>query len=185
MTSSNNKKEEKRQNKFCTLKNFVSEGMETIGEKHSNHPALEIRNTTRQHVDFLNKNNLRKWKAAYGVRPLVAYDAWLRIKEKAPMRGIMAQHLFWCLHWMKTYGTEDNVARTLRTTSKTLRRKVRNVIKLLSNCIYSVVRQEEWLIQFLFFVVVTLFQFFLCLNHQIFFSLLSVTLGLRSNGQTV
>jgi hypothetical protein len=126
--------------KFCTLENFVSEGMGIIGEKHSSiHLVLKL-DDTKQNVDFLNRNKLRKWKAAYGVRPLVAYDAWLRISKKARMRGIMTHHLFWCLHWMKTYGTEDNVSRALGTTPKTLRKKVKTVLKLLSKCIHSVVR---------------------------------------------
>jgi hypothetical protein len=123
--------------KFCTLENFVSEGMETIGEK--NHQALK-QNDRIQIVDYLNRNRLRKWKAAYGVRPLAAYDAWLRICKKALLKGISTSHLFWCLHWMKTYGNEDNISRTLGTTPKTFRSKVKMVIKLLSKCMPSVVR---------------------------------------------
>ena len=129
----------RKQHKFCTLENFVSEGMETIGEKYCNQPALKKRDT-KQSIDFLNSNSLRKWKAAYGVCPLVAYDAWLCIRKKAEIRAIRTRHLFWCLHWMKTYGTEDNISRTLRTTPKTLRKKVKRVVKLLSKCIDSVVR---------------------------------------------
>jgi hypothetical protein len=116
----------------------VSEGMETIGE--NNQQAVE-QNDRAQNVDFLNRNKLRKWKAAYGVRPLVAYDAWLRIYKKAPLKGISTRHLFWCLHWMKTYGNEDNVSRSLGTTPKTLRSKVKVVVKLLSKCMHSVVRR--------------------------------------------
>jgi len=144
MTTSNKKKQQSptgrgnnNNTKFCTLKNFVSEGMEVIGE--NNHQDIK-QNDRTQHVDYLNRNRLRKWKAAYGVRPLVAYDAWLRICKKAQLKGISTRHLFWCLHWMKTYGNEDNVSRSLGTTPKTFRSKVKMVVKLLSKCMHSVVR---------------------------------------------
>jgi hypothetical protein len=90
MTKLNKKKQQappggKKNKMLCTLENFVSEGMETIGE---NYHQANKQNDRTQNVDFLNRNRLRKWKAAYGVRPVVAYDAWLRICKNALLKGI-------------------------------------------------------------------------------------------------
>lgn len=100
---------------------------------------LFLHNHNTNTTDYLNKYDLRRWKAAFGVRPIVAYDAWLRVRNKANARGLRTLHLFWCLHWMKTYATEDNISQKLNTSPKTFREKVRLFVKLLAKEMPSVV----------------------------------------------
>ena len=118
---------------ICTLEYFVCLGMEVVGDEF--HPPPYRRGNS---IDYLNNHGLRKWRAAYGVvRPMAAYLAWLRIERRAEQRAVTTKHLFWALHWMKAYSTEDNACRMLKTSAKTLRQKVRVVIKLLSRAMAS------------------------------------------------
>jgi len=107
---------------------FVSTGMDVIKAKYM---------PTGDYVDLVNPHALRKWNAAYGQRPIVLFEAWLPIKARALKREIELKHFFWALNFMKTYQTEDNLARTLNTTPKTLRGKVKGIIKLMAPMIWT------------------------------------------------
>ena len=121
----------------CTLEKFVAHGMGAINATYT-----KIRKRGKHH-DYLNKHGFRQWKSAYGIRPIVAYEGWMYIHRKASSSKIRLVHLFWTLHWMKTYQTEDNLARTFRTTSKTYREKVRVVLKLLAKTMPKVVSSVQ------------------------------------------
>ena len=125
----------------CTFESFVSLGMDIVagGCQGQQNNLLFCHNHNKYTTDYLNKYGLRRWKAAFGVRPIVAYDAWLRVRIKANARGLRTLHLFWCLHWMKTYATEDNISQKLKTSPKTFREKVRLFVKLLAKAMPLVV----------------------------------------------
>lgn len=76
----------------------------------------------------------------YGVRPEVAYEAWIHIRREAASQGVQIRHLYWTFHFMKTYQSENNVARALDTNAKTLREHVKVVMKMLSRAMSKVVR---------------------------------------------
>lgn len=89
---------------------------------------------------YLNKHATRIWMEGYGVRPEVAYEAWLHIRREAATKGVQIHHLYWTFHFMKTYQSENNVARSLDTNAKTLRERVKSVMKMLSRAMSKVVR---------------------------------------------
>jgi hypothetical protein len=68
---------------------FVKEGMRLISAHYSisNKPSA---------TDTLTANAFRDWKAAYGHRPIVLYDAWVLIKDKA--RELKLSRVHFCGH---------------------------------------------------------------------------------------
>ena len=59
-------------------------------------------------------------------------DAWLLIKNKAQENKYDKKHLFWALYFMNNYTSEDSLAGTFNTTSKTFCEKMRGILKLLA-----------------------------------------------------
>lgn len=80
----------------------------------------------------LSSYKLREWNSAFGVRPEVCCDAWALIHAQAAHNGHSITHLFWCLHFMRSYQVENECARSLKTNPKTLRERVKAMMKLLS-----------------------------------------------------
>ncbi len=106
-----------------TLVSFVETGMSLIGASYT---------TEIDGVDSLNSHGLRRWNAAYGLRPIVLQEAWKSIRCRAYERKYKLKRLFWILYFLKNYDTEDNIASRFRTAPKTLHGKVKGMVKLLA-----------------------------------------------------
>ena len=94
-------------------------------------------------LDGLAKYKLREWRGAYGVRPIVCLQAWFMIHKQANRHGCSTIHFYWALHFMKTYKTETEIARHVKTTPKTFRLRVKTIIKLLAGNVHRVVSLFE------------------------------------------
>jgi hypothetical protein len=101
--------------------------------------TINMRYCFVDNIDCMTRYKLREWKAAYGVRPVVCYEAWAMIAKRASMKKISPKHFYWALYFMRTYQVESDMARNLCTDSKTLREKTKQVIDLLSSSMPKVV----------------------------------------------
>jgi hypothetical protein len=90
-------------------------------------------------IDCMSNYKLREWKAAFGIRPIVCCEAWMMISSKAVTNKLTVTHFYWTLYWMRTYQIESEAARVLKTNPKTLREKVRQIVRLLSGAMNNVV----------------------------------------------
>jgi hypothetical protein len=90
-------------------------------------------------IDCMSNYKLREWKAAFGIRPIVCCEAWLMISSKALTKKLNVTHFYWALYFMRTYQTESELARSLKTNPKTLQEKVRDIVRLLSGAMNKVV----------------------------------------------
>ena len=93
-------------------------------------------------TDCMSSYKLREWKGAFGVRPIVCFEAWAMIAREAIRKSLQVRHFYWTLYWMRTYQIETEAARHLSTNPKTMRQKVRAMIKLLSATMPRVVRDR-------------------------------------------
>lgn len=94
-------------------------------------------------IDCMSHYKLREWKAAFGVRPVVCYEAWAIIAKRASVEKLSPKHFYWALYFMRTYQVETDIARNLGTDSKTLRGKVKQVIHLLSSSMSKVIHWQK------------------------------------------
>jgi len=65
------------------------------------------------------------------------------ISKKALKKKLSVTHFYWALYWMRTYQIETDAARNLTTNPKTLREKVRVMIRLLSGEMNRVVSENH------------------------------------------
>lgn len=89
--------------------------------------------------DGLSSTTFRSWRSNYGHRPIVVYEAWRRIEDEARSKRYKTAHFFWALHFMKSYDIEDNLAAKFGVTPKTFRKRVKQLMDLLSQEFYSLV----------------------------------------------
>ena len=94
-------------------------------------------------LDCMSNYKLTEWKGAFGVRPVVCFEAWVMISKKALKKKLSVTHFYWALYWMRTYQIETDAARNLTTNPKTLREKVREMIRLLSAEMNKVVSENH------------------------------------------
>ena len=118
-------------------------------------PDLNLRKLTKIGLELLNTKVLpmddkphdglsavmfRTWRSHYGHRPKVIFDAWCLIEEEAKKLKCKPKHFFWALHFMKCYDVEDNLSSKFGVTPKTFRKWVKEVMSILAQCFYSLVR---------------------------------------------
>jgi hypothetical protein len=72
-----------------------------------------------------------KFRAFYGVSPVVCETLWNLIKKKP--QGSQPMHLLWCLHFLKCYKTERVNAGTMKVDEKTFRLWTWRFIDLISS----------------------------------------------------
>ena len=89
--------------------------------------------------DGLSSTTFRSWRSNYGHRPKVVLKAWRRIEDEACKKRYKAAHFFWALHFMKSYDIEDNLAAKFGVTPKTFRKRVKQLMHLLSQEFYNLV----------------------------------------------
>ncbi len=81
--------------------------------------------------------DIRSFKSDYGIRPevcLVLFRKLRLVDCRVPIK-----HLLWALAFLKTYATEDSLAKKFSTTRKTLRKHVWPVVKKIASLANSVV----------------------------------------------
>lgn len=112
-------------------------------------------------IDCMSNYKLREWRAAFGIRPIVCCEAWFMISSKAFTKKLNVTHFYWALYFMRTYQTETELARALKTNPKTLREKVREIVRLLSGAMNKVVSNSIQLIKHsrIIYIVFTYFLF--------------------------
>jgi len=112
--------------------------------------AIQMKYDYVQNLDCMSNYKLVEWKGAFGVRPIVCCEAWTMIHSQAECMNITITHFYWALYWMRTYQTEVQCARNLRTNPKTLREKYKAVLLLLSRNIHRVVSNKNEIISIQF-----------------------------------
>lgn len=75
-------------------------------------------------------SGLRKFRAFFGVSPLVCELLWKSIQNKCS--GAEIKHLLWCLFFLKAYNTEHINATVVNVDEKTYRLWVWRFIEMLS-----------------------------------------------------
>lgn len=120
----------KKSKKKSSLIDLVEYGMQIANLTFNEDPTSP---------EKLNDFALRQWKNIYGVRPRVVHEAWKRIKSSAQKCNGRLCHLFWTLKVLKTGGCQEDVASSLGTTSKTLRKWFWTYIELMSILVGDVV----------------------------------------------
>lgn len=102
--------------------------------------------TYKDNLDCMSDYKLREWKAAFGVRPVICTEAWIMISKQAKRKNFEVKHFYWALHFMRTYKTETELARALKTNPKTLRYRVKGIVKLLFQNAHRVVSKFYYLL---------------------------------------
>lgn len=80
----------------------------------------------------------RTFRAHFGVGWIVSYEIWKALTAYSehyitPRPPIKPEHLLWCLHFLKTYDTEDRAVPFCRTSRKTYRKWVWEVMERLDD----------------------------------------------------
>jgi hypothetical protein len=65
-------------------------------------------------IDCMSSYKLCKWKAAFGIQPIVCCEAWAVISSKAVAKQLKVTHFYWTLYWMRTYQIESEAVRVLK-----------------------------------------------------------------------
>ena len=76
-----------------------------------------------------NKTKMRKWRAHFGVLPVVCVAILNMFNDLDICCKI--DHLFWALIYLKSYDTEDKLASQLSVSNKTLRLHIWEVLRQL------------------------------------------------------
>jgi hypothetical protein len=136
-----------------STKAHVQIGTSTIGMRYEH----------LNNIDCMSDYKLREWKGAFGVRPIVCCEAWMMISSKASIKKLSIIHFYWALYWLRTYQIETEAARVLKTNPKSLREKVREIIRLLAGAMNKVVRYS-FQFKICIFIIYVIFNHFIILD---------------------
>ena len=100
-----------------SLSNVISIGFSVI---HDDTAAQRARTNPDEMLQ--NKTKMRKWRAHFGVLPVVCIDILNMFDDRDIHCKI--EHLFWALIYLKSYDTEDKLASYLSVSNKTLRQHI-------------------------------------------------------------
>ncbi len=117
----------------------------TIGSSSYYYTYSSVKNVAS---NFLLIQLTAEWKEyhhcmfaeCFGVLLHVAVALWMLLTATTALNKLEIKHMFWCLSYLKTYGTMHNMATSLLTTKPTLQKWVWDVmdkIALLSDILVS------------------------------------------------
>lgn len=87
---------------------------------------------TSHKLKHSKKIGVRRFKAFFGVTPLVCSTIWNQIKTNSE-RGSQPKHLLWCLNFFKQYTGEHTRHVLFKSDEKTIRKWTWRFVKLLAD----------------------------------------------------